>query len=97
MMLRRGYGVVEKSCRRFHQLHAAGSAGQQRRCCSSAARTAQGQALAAVAPTESSLQHLADLLASVARRGDCICLYGRVGAGKSVFRCAPGLFEGPAH
>jgi len=37
------------------------------------------------APTEAAMGALASLLASELRPGDCYCLYGDVGAGKSVF------------
>lgn len=37
-------------------------------------------------PTESHTRKLAELLAEGAREGDCICLSGDVGAGKSFFR-----------
>lgn len=40
-----------------------------------------------LAPLEQSTQKLAAILAGDARTGDFICLYGDVGAGKSVFRC----------
>src|SRR5690348_9311578 len=39
-----------------------------------------------VAMSEPALQHLASMLADDRRAGDCICLFGAVGAGKSVFR-----------
>lgn len=39
-----------------------------------------------VAPEESATKHLAALLAQNLRAGDCYCLHGDVGAGKSVFR-----------
>ena len=39
-----------------------------------------------VSPTEHTTQHLASLLAQRATLGDCFCLYGDVGAGKSVLR-----------
>ena len=39
-----------------------------------------------VAPEESGTQHLAALLAKELRAGDCYCLLGDVGAGKSFFR-----------
>ena len=51
--------------------------------------TAASQQLRLIAPTEAATQRLAGLLAVDAKPGDCICLYGKVGAGKSVFRCAP--------
>lgn len=38
-----------------------------------------------VAPEESATKHLAALLARDLRAGDCYCLHGEVGAGKSVF------------
>ncbi|DBA99119.1 hypothetical protein WJX77_012605 [Trebouxia sp. C0004] len=38
-----------------------------------------------VAPEESATKHLAALLAQDLRAGDCYCLHGDVGAGKSVF------------
>lgn len=38
-----------------------------------------------VAPEESATKHLAALLARDLRAGDCYCLHGDVGAGKSVF------------
>ena len=44
-----------------------------------------------LAPVEQSTRRLAAILAADARPGDCICLHGDVGAGKSVFRCGPGL------
>lgn len=40
------------------------------------------------ARSETATQRVAQLLAAEAQAGDCICLYGDVGAGKSVFRCA---------
>ncbi len=40
-----------------------------------------------LAPLEQSTQKLAAILAGDARTGDFVCLYGDVGAGKSVFRC----------
>ena len=43
-------------------------------------------ALSMVSPDESSTGALASVLAQTARQGDCLCLYGDVGAGKSVFR-----------
>jgi hypothetical protein len=86
MILRRGCSAIARGCRRrFHQLpqlHAGRGEPPRRGCAASSAP----QPLVAVAPSEASLQHLAELLASVAQQGDCICLYGRVGAGKSVFR-----------
>lgn len=39
-----------------------------------------------LAPLEHSTGRLAAILAKSARAGDCICLHGDVGAGKSVFR-----------
>ena len=39
-----------------------------------------------LAPLEQSTRRLAAILAEDARRGDCICLHGDVGAGKSIFR-----------
>ena len=39
-----------------------------------------------VSPTERTTQQLACLLAQRATLGDCFCLYGDVGVGKSVFR-----------
>ena len=44
------------------------------------------QRLAIVSPTEQATQQLASLLAERATVGDCFCLYGDVGVGKSVFR-----------
>jgi len=49
---------------------------------------AASQQLRVIAPTEAATQRLAELLAEHARPGDCICLYGQVGAGKSFFRCS---------
>lgn len=40
-----------------------------------------------LAPTELHLQQLAAQLAQTRNAGDCYCLHGSVGAGKSVFRC----------
>jgi hypothetical protein len=52
-----------------------------------AARCAQkGFEICFISPTESSTGALASMLAQTARTGDCLCLYGDVGAGKSVFR-----------
>lgn len=45
-----------------------------------------------LAPSEQHIQHLAAILAADRRVGDCYCLYGSVGAGKSTFRFA--LWEG---
>jgi hypothetical protein len=39
-----------------------------------------------LAPTEAHTTRLAQLLAADYRQGDCICLHGDVGAGKSFFR-----------
>uniref|UniRef100_A0A383VCJ7 tRNA threonylcarbamoyladenosine biosynthesis protein TsaE n=1 Tax=Tetradesmus obliquus TaxID=3088 RepID=A0A383VCJ7_TETOB len=63
---------------------------KQRCHCTSPAAAAAGSAAAAaaaeyLAPAEEHLQHLAALLARDRRAGDCYCLYGSVGAGKSVF------------
>ena len=41
-----------------------------------------------IAPKESATQRLASLLARDLQAGDCYCLLGDVGAGKSVFRQA---------
>lgn len=49
-----------------------------------------------VAPEESATRHLAALLAQELRAGDCYCLHGDVGAGKSAFRwlfCARLLYN----
>jgi type II secretory pathway predicted ATPase ExeA len=56
--------------------------------CTSSAAPAAASAAAAVylAPAEEHVQQLAALLARDRRAGDCYCLYGSVGAGKSVFR-----------
>lgn len=42
-----------------------------------------------VSSGESDTGLLAQLLVQVSEPGDVICLYGQVGAGKSVFRCTP--------
>ena len=87
-MLQRSSSLVSRGCRRWcSQPRLAGP--QRSPLCQASAgssRAAAGQQLEVIAPSEPSLQHLAALLASVARPGDCICLYGRVGAGKSAFR-----------
>ncbi len=53
-----------------------------------AASSADSTAFHILAPLEQSTKKLAAILAKDARQGDCICLHGDVGAGKSVFRWA---------
>ena len=51
-----------------------------------AASSADSTAFHILAPLEQSTRKLAAILAKDARLGDCICLHGDVGAGKSVLR-----------
>lgn len=88
-MLRSGHQCLARSCRTWQSIQLARSWKACHRRCSavpSEVETSSGPALVAIAPAETSLQCLAAILASVCQSGDCICLYGRVGAGKSVFR-----------
>lgn len=62
--------LMQKGCRR-HMHASVDSAAQQ---------------LSVISPTEQSTNQLAALIAKRAIKGDCICLHGDVGAGKSVFR-----------
>ena len=53
------------------------------------ALSADSSTFQVIAPLEQGTKKLAVILAGDARVGDCICLHGDVGAGKSVFRSAP--------
>lgn len=69
-----------------HRIHQHLAAAQiatafRHRCCCTSTATAMY-----IAPTEAHLQYLASLMAQERNAGDCYCLYGSVGAGKSVFR-----------
>ena len=73
-------------------------------CCIGRGRTLISSTTAAaasqqrlLAPTEAATQRVAECLASKLHAGDCICLYGSVGAGKSVFRCDFAIAAGGAH
>lgn len=58
-----------------------------RQLCSAIQVGKEGQQLVLYARDELSTQQIAALLARDLQPGDCYCLYGTVGAGKSVFRC----------
>ncbi|KAF6260295.1 hypothetical protein COO60DRAFT_908809 [Scenedesmus sp. NREL 46B-D3] len=61
---------------------------QQQHClytCPAATAAASTATAVYLAPGEEHLQHLATLLAQHRCAGDCYCLYGSVGAGKSVY------------
>ena len=51
----------------------------------------QGSAVTLLSPYEQTTNRLAAIVASVSKAKDCVCLFGDVGAGKSVFRCATRL------
>ena len=53
-----------------------------------AATSADSNTFNVIAPLEQGTKGLAVILAGDARVGDCVCLHGEVGAGKSVFRSA---------
>ena len=55
----------------------------------STASSADSNTFKVIAPLEQGTKGLAVILAGDARVGDCVCLHGEVGAGKSVFRSAP--------
>lgn len=80
--------------------HAARSRRLASTSCSSAARepppageaaaAGTGEQLRLLAVSERATSRLAALLAEERRAGDCYCLFGDVGAGKSFFRCVRG-------
>ena len=76
----RSTGKLAAVHRHLHICSAAGPPGTHQQQQSSQIRL--------LAPTEAHTRRLAQLLAADIRQGDCICLHGDVGAGKSFFRWA---------
>lgn len=72
----------------FRRLKVAWALCKQRMCATAAHKNSTRTFLS---PTEQSTNRLAAYLAKEAEVKDCICLYGDVGAGKSVFRYLIGL------
>jgi hypothetical protein len=84
-LLRRCYHANTHPFRRFNF---AWALCKQRMCATASHKTSTRTFLS---PTEQSTIRLAAYLAKEAEVKDCICLYGDVGAGKSVFRYLMGL------
>lgn len=60
---------------------------------SAAVPPASSDTLTFVSEGEDETGLLAQLLVEISQAGDVICLFGQVGAGKSVFRSASSTFE----
>eukprot|EP00879_Flechtneria_rotunda_P027605 GHRR01029577.1.p1 GENE.GHRR01029577.1~~GHRR01029577.1.p1 ORF type:complete len:349 (+),score=135.47 GHRR01029577.1:278-1324(+) len=78
------YVHAHQACRHVHSSSSSTSSS------SSSGDRQQSCTAVYLASTERHMQRLAELLARSRNRGDCYCLFGAVGAGKSVFRAAAG-------